>query len=305
MAKGNRMHKNKAMDFTKFSANFDSEEKCYKYLFKLKWPLGYHCPKCNHNEYWIISPKNESKRYQCKRCLKQTSLIVQTVFEKSKTPLVKWFKAIYYVAFDKRGISALQISNMIKVTYKTAWLMVHKIRKMMKERDDNYMLDGLIITDDACFGGPSKSGKRGRRTDKTPVLVQLSLNEDGNPNYVKMTVLENLKSKTLVEVINNNVNADAIISCDSYHSYYNLSNYGYRLINEKEMGYDSKSKQFWLNKIISNCKRFIIGTYHGLSAVHLQVYLAEFCYRFNRRNQKNILENLLKACVRSKKYAIS
>jgi hypothetical protein len=103
--------------------------------------------------------------------------------EKTRTNLIKWFLAIYLIAHDKRGVSATRLSEDLEVTYKTAWLMLHKIRKAMRKRDTEYTLAGIVELDDAFFGAPSESGKRGRGTDKTKVLVGLSLNQKGPPLF--------------------------------------------------------------------------------------------------------------------------
>jgi hypothetical protein len=105
--------------------------------------------------------------------------------EKTRVDLTKWFWAIYLTAHDKRGVSAVMLSEELCMSYKTSWLMLHKIRKAMGDRDAQYTLAGIVELDDAFFGPPTEGGKRGRDTEQTKVLVGMSLNEKGHPQYVK------------------------------------------------------------------------------------------------------------------------
>jgi len=113
---------------------------------------------------------------------------------KTHTPLLVWFWAIYLVANDKRGTSAAQISKKFGISYPTDWLMLHKIREAMRDRDAQYMLAGSVEMDNTLFGAPTEGGKRGRGSDKTKAVASLSITEDGNPVYLKMQVVEDLKT---------------------------------------------------------------------------------------------------------------
>ncbi|MGM0879371.1 MAG: IS1595 family transposase, partial [Bacillota bacterium] len=116
------------------------------------------------------------------------------------------------------GVSATRLSEELEVTYKTAWLMLHKIRQAMRKRDAEYTLAGIVELDDAFFGAPSEGGKRGRGTDKTNVLVGLSLNKKGNPLYLKMEVVPDIKGKTLIDFAEKSIQPGSTISSDAYHS---------------------------------------------------------------------------------------
>jgi len=121
--------------------------------------------------------------------------------EKTRTSLSIWFWAIYLFANDKHGHSAVFLSEELGISYKTSWLMLHKIRKEMGELDTQYNLSGIVELDDSFFGAPKEGGKRGRGTDKTPVLIGLSLGEYGNPLYVKMRIVSDVKKDTLVDFV--------------------------------------------------------------------------------------------------------
>jgi len=176
--------------------------------------------------------------------------------------------------------------------------MIHKIRKAMSDRDSTYTLAGLVELDDAFFGAPTEGGKRGRGTEQTKVLLGLSLNRMGHPQYVKMKVIPDLKGQTLVEFSHQTIEEGSTISSDKYRSYKSLANNGYHHEPKEFDVAENPDHLKWLHTIVSNAKAFIAGTYHGLDPKHLQAYLDEFCYRFNRRKFKGEMFNrLLKCCI--------
>lgn len=282
-----------------FQYKYDTEEACHKHLFKMKWPNGFVCPKCGHDRAYEIKTR-KLPLYECSQCKHQTTVLVGTVFEKTRTSLRKWFWAIFLVAQDKRGVSARLISEQLGVCYVTAWTMLHKIRKAMAQRDAGYQLGGIVELDESFFGAPTVGGKRGRGTEKTQVLVGLSLNLKGQPQHLKMEVITDIKGKTLVEFAKRNMISGSIISSDMYRSYRILA----RHFDHEPQEFSAKENPDhlkWLHVIISNAKAFIKGTYHGLDSKHLQAYLGEYCYRFNRRMFKEQLFNrLVHCCVTSR-----
>jgi transposase-like protein len=220
-------------------------------------------------------------------------------YGKTHVDLTKWFWAIYLVAHDKRGISAVTLSEDLEVSYKTAWLILHKIRNAMSIRDSQYMLAGIVELDNAFIGAPTEGGKRGRGTDKTKVVVGLSLNQQGHPLYVKMEVVPDIKGLTLVDFANRAIETGSVISSDAYKSYNALAKQDYQHALQKYNLVDHPDHLQWIHTVISNAKAFIGGTYHGLDSKHLQAYLSEFCYRFNRRKFKGELFNRLLSCCSS------
>lgn len=292
------MAKQESMNLIQFQKRFTSEAACHDHLFMMKWPEGYKCEKCGHNSYYETTTR-KLKLYECKSCRYQATVTVGTVMEKTRTDLTKWFLAIYLVAHDKRGVSATMLSEELDVTYKTAWLLLHKIRKAMSERDAQYTLAGIVELDDAFFGAPTEGGKRGRGTEKTTVLVGLSLNEKGHPQYVKMEVVPDVKGTTLVKFANASIEAGSTINSDAYRSYQALVKEGFQLQAKEFNPIESPDHLQWLHTVISNVKAFIAGTFHGLDEKHLQSYLNEFCYRFNRRKFKGEGFNRLLSCCAS------
>ncbi len=156
--------------------------------------------------------------------------------------------------------------------------------------------------DDAFFGAPREGGKRGRGTAKTPVVVvSLALNADGHPLYVKMRVVENMKAEAILKTAEECIAPGSKISADLYRSYNILEQKDYELVVQKFDPVENPDHLHWIHTIISNAKAFIAGTYHGLGRKHLQRYLDEFCYRFNRRKFAGELFNrLLNACISAK-----
>jgi transposase-like protein len=218
--------------------------------------------------------------------------------EKTKTPLTKWFWAMFLMGEDKRGCSALYLCKQLKVAYSTAWAISHKIRTAMGQRDTMYVLEGTVELDDAFFGGTRKGSKRGRGTDKTVVLVGISLNSQGKPQFVKMRTVEDVKGKTLERFAKENIKPGSFIKSDGYKSYNKLCGAGY---SHEGKPFDPEGEPEhlkWLHIAISNAKAFIQGTYHGLDDLHLQSYLDEFCFRFNRRFFSTQLFNrIVNACA--------
>ena len=290
------MSKQKQMSLIQFQERFQTDESCREHLFKLRWPEGFVCPKCGHREYYSLPNRNQ---YQCKACKHQTSATAGTVFHKTHTPLRKWFWAIYLASHDKRGVSAQQLMNELELTYPTAWLILHKIREAMGQRDANYQLAGIVELDDAFFGAPTEDGKRGRGADKTPVIAGVSLDKQGRPQYVKMSVAGSIDGKTIKEFAKTNIVPCSSVFSDGLRSYNALSaDYNHNpLVFDLEKNPDHLK---WLHIMVSNAKAFIGGTYHGLDDKHLQAYLNEFCFRTNRRKFKGQMFNrLVTACAHS------
>ena len=270
------MSRKPKMPRSAFLNRFGPEESCRDYLAAQRWPGGFVCPKCGHKHGCRLS----NGLYQCTHCHRQTSVTAGTVLHHSHVSLSKWFLAFYFVSQDKRGLSAVQLSNQIGVTYKTAWSMLRRIRSAMGQRDAAYLLSGVVEFDDAYFGGPTAGGKRGRGTEKAKVFVALSLDAHGNPQYLKMGVTKNIKQTSVKKFANRTVAADSTIRSDGYRSYIPaLEDYAH-----EHKAYDPNSGMLhWLHIVVSNAKAFILGTYHGLPKDHLQSYLDEFAFRFSRR----------------------
>jgi transposase-like protein len=218
------------------------------------------------------------------------------MFHRSHLPLRKWFWAIYLVGTDKRGYSATLLERFLEVDYKTAWLMIHKIRAAFQNRNAKYMLDTVIEMDDAFFGGAA-TGKRGRgAANKTKVIVSVE-NRGKMAGFAKMTVVETLDSPTVEALAQRTARKGSTIHTDGYSSYRVLAK-NYRHDGKTVAPKDAPRMLPWVHRLIGNAKTFLCGTYHGVSHKHLQRYLDEFCYRFNRRfTRSDILDRILTAAL--------
>lgn len=272
---------------------FGTESACAKILIKVRWPDGFQCPKCGSKRCSYVSTR---KLYQCSDCRHQTSIIADTLFHATKVPLVKWFWAIYLSASDKGGISALRLSKHLGVSWLTGRNMLRKIRKAMAHRDSIYRLENLIEFDDALVGG-KRAGKRGRGAQgKKPVLIAVESRDKG-AGFVAMKAVESVSKDSVRDFLTFHLNPGQDVRSDALPA---LNSVGEKHNHLKKITPPHKAAE-WLplvHIVIGNMKKFINGTFHGVSSAHLQQYLDEFCYRFNRRFWEPELPlRLLNACL--------
>jgi transposase-like protein len=299
---GKRARTPKPMSLIEFNDEYGTEEQCREHLFEKRFGNGFHCPKCTHEKGVKISSR---LLMQCSKCHYQVSVTSGTVMNDTKLPIRKWYMAIYLITSSKRGMSSLELQKQIKVTYKTAWYVNKRIKEAMKEAESKYKLTGSVSIDEAYFSG-RKSGenvgdkpkKRGRGTNKSKVIVAVSLNKDKNPLFAKMRVVDNFKAKTIEKFAKDNVSVGVAIVTDGFKAYKGQSlkkDYFHEFENFDKT--DDKSPLKWIHILISNAKAFINGTFHGLERNELQSYLDEFCYRFNRRFIPHLVFDKLIASV--------
>jgi transposase-like protein len=283
----------KEISFFEFQERFRTEEDCFAYFKHIRWPNGFVCPRCGHTEAYFLE---DGKLFQCKQCRRQTSVTANTLFHRTHLPLRTWFWAIFLVGSDKRGCSAKHLERLLGITYDAAWLLIHKIRNAMGDRDARYLLEQVVEMDETFFGGAA-AGKRGRGAEnKTQVIVAVE-NHGDSAGYVKMTVIEKLDGETVKETAKRTVKEGAEIRTDGYSSYRVLAKqymHDGRVVEVK----DAAKLLPWVHTAIGNTKTFLRGTYHGVSHKHLQRYLDEFCYRFNRRFKgTEIFDRILTAAI--------
>ena len=171
--------------FKEFRERFATEDACRAELFRLRFAEGFVCPKCGGREFYPIKGRNT---YQCRSCRHQTSVTAGTVMHRPHLSLTVWFWAIWIVATDKRGISAVQLQNTLGICYESAWYLLDRIRAAMGQRDAQYLLNGIVEMDDGYVGGPCHGGRRGRGTEKAQVVAALSKTEQGIPLLLRLFV---------------------------------------------------------------------------------------------------------------------
>ncbi len=271
--------------------DYGSEEQCGQALFKWRWPDGFFCPECGAEQHSKIKTR---QLYQCSRCHHQTSLTSGTIFEHTKLPLTKWFLAIHLITQAKTGVSALSLKRQIGVSYNTAWQIKQKIMQVMKERDDSKPLNGIIQLDDAYWGGEQRGGKRGRGSaNKVPFVAAVSVDEDGHPIAMNMHVVKGFRLNEVAKWAKHHLQPGSTVISDGLSCFSGVKEAEcFHLSIVTGGGPDSVSKEefTWINTMLGNVKNAITGTYHAVNPRHLPRYLAEFCYRHNRRFQ---LEDML------------
>lgn len=286
------MRTKKELSLREYMSKFSDEEACIDFLKEKKWPNGFICPKCGATQAYYLKT---TRRYQCKCCKHQTSVTANTIMHRSHLPLTVWFMAFYFVACDKRGISAVSLAAKVDVCYETAWYMLYRIRKAMDQREHQYILSGVLEMDDSYFGAKIK-GKRGRAAGNQSVMVAVSKTESGKPGFLKMQVVDNVQRASVRDFLAKNIAQGSTVETDSYRSYIQPLREGYNQISE-DFNPDTEHL-LWIHTIIGNAKALLNGTYHGTCTKHLQMYLSEFCYRFNRRDfHGEIFDHLITAAA--------
>lgn len=302
------------MNLIDVTVAFDTDDKCLDYLEAMRWPNGVCCIACGSVRVSRITRETKSKNkrtrlYQCleKECKHQFSPTAGTIFHDSHLPLKKWFMAIALIVDAKKGMSALQLQRHLngttekkKMSYRTAWYLCHRIREAMQEHGD--LLTGTVEVDETYVGGRfdprrKKAEKGLDHHQKVPVVGLIE--RGGKVRAHKIAV----PSKSiLVGVVKKHVSRDARVITDQLPSYRTLGQvYRHDTINhifEYSRGdvHTNTIENFW-----SLLKRGIIGSYHQVSIKHLDRYLSEFTYRFNRRDeQEKLFEQTTKSLLKGK-----
>ncbi len=290
MAK-NQVQYQKGYSLIELFKDYGTEAQCMSALFSWKWPQGFHCPECSSTSYCTLKCR---KVYQCNHCHHQTSLTSGTIFANTKLPLTRWFLAMHLVTQAKTGISSLALKREIGVSYNTAWSMKQKIMQVMKERDDSQPLSGVVQIDDAYYGGELHGGKRGRGSEnKIPFVAAVSTNEEGHPIRMNFTVVKGFRLSEISQWSKKHLSPGSIVVSDGLACFKAVEKaqcQHFSLVTGGGPESVKKEQFIWVNTMIGNVKNSIVGTYHAIKNKHLPRYLAEFCYRFNRRFT---LENML------------
>ena len=265
-----------------FEKRFGTEKACREYLYKLKWPDGFICPKCGNTQFWWTG-KN---KLHCTACGHQTSVTVSTVLENTKKPLTLWFRAIFLTAFQKSGINAVNLQNMLGLgSYATAWTWLQKIRRSMIRKDREKLgAENMEVQVDEAYIGGKKEGKRGRGAEgKVPVAVAVEVNNPIGMGRIRMNVIENCGACELNGFLMNNVETGTVVFSDKWRGYnlIELAGFNRNVVENVNKGLKC------VHLVISLFKRWLLGTLQGgIGTGHLQKYMDEFVFRFNRRTSK-------------------
>jgi hypothetical protein len=272
-----------------FQRRFGDEAACVRYLFAARWPEGFVCPGCGNGKAWELQTK--AWTWECTGCGKQTSVTAGTIMHHSKLSLTTWFWASYLMATHSNGISALQLQRQLALgSYKTAWLMCTKLRRSMVAPDRS-PLAGLVEVDEteiACRRKNDPLTGGGRRSHQGKMLVVGAVEvEDGGagPGRVRLAEVPDYSADSLHSFIADNLAAGATAKTDGWSAYPGAPGVSH---DPHVIGKMAAHVVLpWVHRIFANLKVWALGVYHGLRRPHLQSYLDEFVFRFNRRRTRH------------------
>ncbi|MGB7987101.1 MAG: IS1595 family transposase [Terracidiphilus sp.] len=260
---------------------FSSEEACIEYFAALRWPAGWACPRCAGVDAWSI----RRTRWLCDHCRYEMSVTAGTIFQDTHLPLTLWFRAMWQITSQKNGISALGLQRVLGLgSYKTAWAMLHKLRRAMV-RPGRDPLTGVVEVDEAYWGG-EETGAKGRQTElKNRIIVAAEEDENGI-GRIRLRTIPDVSKASLHGFIRQTIAPGSTIRTDGWPSYRGLAGY----VHDRQVQSHQPAEEHLLpraHRVISLLKRWLLGTHQGaVSPEHLDDYLDEFTFRFNRRTSR-------------------
>lgn len=269
-----------------FESRFATEEACCQYLAQLRWPDGFGCPACDSRKAWSAT----RGRWVCAACGHQASVTAGTIFHRTRSPLTLWFRAIWWVVSQKNGASALGLQHVLGLgSYRTAWTWLHKLRRAMV-RPGRDRLSGIVEVDETLVGGVEPGGGR-RQVGKKKALVVIAAEVRGRgTGRIRMRRVAGSSAESLLPFVQDAVESGSVVITDGLQTYRGLPEMGYRHDRRVVMG-SGKSADAVLprvHRVASLVKRWLLGTHQGaVSREHLDYYLDEFCFRFNRRTSRH------------------
>lgn len=270
-----------------FQQRFPDEAACAAYLMAARWPGGFVCPVCGGVRSWALETK--AWTHECAECGRQTSVTAGTVMHGSKLPLTVWFWAAYLMATHSNGISALQIQAQLGLgSYKTAWLLCAKLRRAMVA-PGRAPLAGLVEVDETELPCRSKddpvTGGGGRSHQGKILLAGAVEVRDDGPGRIRLSVIPDFSAKSLHAFLKGSVAPGATIKTDGWSGYPGAPDVSHDPHVVGKMA--AHIVLPWVHRVFSNLKTWALGVYHGLRREHVQAYLDEFVFRFNRRRTRH------------------
>jgi hypothetical protein len=277
-----------------FQAQFTDDKACMDYLSRLKWAAGFVCPKCNNTKY---CKGHKDHIRQCTKCNYLASPTSGTLFHKVKFPLLKAFYIVYYISTNKKGISSTELSRKLGLRQKTCWLFKQKVMQAMKSGGNN-KIKGKAEVDETVVGG-QEEGVVGRKNNKKKLVVFAIEKTGRGVSRLYGKVIERSSAKELGAFMKANIACDAQVKTDGWAGYTPLKK---DFSNLSQMPSGKKGGSFpELHRVIMGFKGWLRGMHHH--ATHLQAYINEYTYRFNRNFMKaDIFDNLLNRMMSAKPY---
>src|SRR5208282_1529328 len=292
-ATGRAMAKGRSL--SQFQETFPEETSCAAFLLERRWSKGFVCPGCG--EQRVAALKSRAYTYECLDCGRQTSATAGTVMHRSKLPLTTWFWAAHLMATHSNGMSARQLEDQLGVTYKTAWLLTQKLRRSMVDPDRD-ALEGVVEVDQAevpfregdAFFEPGNAGKIlvagaveviDRNTNQPKPRRKHAKYLDTRSGRIRLAMIADNSAASIEAFVSANVKRGTTLLTDGHASYPGLTDYRHdpRVVG-KMAGHVVLP---WIHRVFALVKRWGLGTYHGLRRRHIDTYLNEFVFRYNRR----------------------
>lgn len=275
------------MEYPKTLRNFDqifaTDEACLEFLEQVRWGSGFRCQSCGSDNFWKLSPGLR----RCQACRFKNYVKAGTIFDSTRLPLKTWFYAIWWVTSQKTGVSALNLQKNLGLgSYRSSWLMLHKIRNAMIF-EDRSLLQGAVEVDEAFLGGV-QSGKRGRGAEgKELIAIAAECSGKKKLGRIRIQRIADASSESLEPFITAHIAKGATIHTDGWNGYNGVAKLGYKHLPIKSATVQPDELLPRVNIVTSLLKRWLLGTLQGrLDAKHMASYLEEFTFRFNRRTSK-------------------
>lgn len=262
---------------------FSTEEACRQYLFELRWPEGFRCPRCGGGKAWPL----DGGLHRCAERHYKASVTAGTIFEGTRKPLTLWFRAVWLLTSQKNGASALGIQRVLGLgSYETAWMWLHKLRRAMV-RPGRERLVGEVEVDETYVGG-ERPGKRGRgASGKALVVIAVEVNE-ARVGRIRLRRVADASGASLEAAIREFVQPNSVIRTDGWSGYGGLKSLGYAHEIARREADVGDNLLPHCHRVAALMKRWLLGTYQGrVSPEHLDYYLDEFAFRFNRRTSRH------------------
>jgi len=266
-----------------FEKRFNSERACREYLVGIRWSNGFICPRCRHQEAWV----SKEGLYLCKQCQLKVSVTAGTIFQDTHKPLQLWFRTIWYLTNQKYGISALGLQRALELgNYRTTLTWMHKLRHAMV-RPGRDRISGIIEVDETYLGG-KETGKRGRGAAGKALVVIGAQIEGHHLGRIRLKRVADASGKSLEMAVQETIAPGSIVRTDGWEGYNQLSTLGYAHEIVRKEATIGKNLLPKCNMVASLLKRWLLGTHQGaVHASHLDYYLDEFTFRFNRRTSQS------------------
>jgi transposase-like protein len=291
-----------AIDLCELVELYGNDQDCRNYLERLRWPGGIRCPKCDGEKISSILKRDQ---YNCdvESCGYQFSVTAGTVFHDTHLALTKWFLAVFLICQSRKGMSANQLKRMLRINYRTAWYLCHRIRFAVNEASPD-KLDGTIEIDETFIGARQRGHQHKAGHPESKKQVVLGIRQRGGE--LRFFHAEDVKSGTLAKYIRENVSSDVdVIMTDEFQGYPKaLHDAGvlceHKTIKHKDGIYvDGDIYTNTVESAFSLLKRGIMGTWHKISAKHLSAYLDEMTWRFNNRKNPFLFRDTMLKLIQS------